>query len=215
MHPLLRDAGKSLTRVLLGPDGFQWRLSQAGRQIGLTFDDGPDPEYTPPLLDLLARHHLVASFFVIGDKARAHPQIVRRIVADGHALGGHTSSHQVIPGRARSDLAADLGQCRQLLADIGGRDTRLFRPPKGEMDLRSARDVAALGYRIVHWTRTYSDYQRDGLAPLLARMSAAPPQPRDIVLLHDHNPFTIAALAQLIPRWQADGLGFATVAQAR
>jgi hypothetical protein len=71
--------------------------------------------------------------------------------------------------------------------------------------------VCLLGYRLVHWTKSYADYQQDGVAPLLARMRAQPPRGGDILLFHDHNPHTVAALEQQIPRWRDVGLSFANL----
>ena len=76
------------------------------------------------------------------------------------------------------------------------------------MDLGSVRRVAALGYSIVHWTRTYSDYQQDGVEALSRRFAGQPARAGDIILLHDHNPHTAQALAGAIPRWKSEGLGF-------
>ena len=188
------------------PRRFLWRLPQGATGFALTFDDGPDPIYTPLLLDLLAKHAVKATFFVVGEKAAQQPQLIRRIVDEGHAVGGHTWSHREVVGISAAELAADLGRCRAVLAEAGGVDSTLFRPPRGKVDAASIRRVLALGYRMVHWSRTYSDFQRDGLAPLLARLQAAPPQARDIVLLHDHNQHTIDALATLLPQWRAAGL---------
>lgn len=215
MHPMLRDAGKQLLTRAFGEQGFQWRLAAATRpRIALTFDDGPDPAFTAPLLDELAALGARATFFVIGAKADAYPDLLRAIVAGGHAIGSHTWSHQELPGRAAADIHADLGRCRDALRAITGVDTRLFRPPRGRFDLASLRAVAGAGYRMVHWTHTYSDYQRDGLAPLLARFDKRPPRARDIVLLHDHNRHTIDALRERAAQWRDSGLGLVALSEA-
>jgi peptidoglycan/xylan/chitin deacetylase (PgdA/CDA1 family) len=209
----LRGTAKSLLAAAIGDDTFVWRLRGPKAGVALTFDDGPDPVHTPKLLDLLARLDVRATFFVRGDAADRHPDIVRRIVADGHAIASHTWDHRDLPGRSPDDLAQDLARCRRALREIAGVDTRLFRPPRGRMDPRSVRTIAALGYRIVHWGVTYADYRRDGLEPLLARMRARPPRSGDIVLLHDHNDHTIEALARLVPDWRSRGLVFETIGQ--
>jgi peptidoglycan/xylan/chitin deacetylase (PgdA/CDA1 family) len=197
---------KTVLQRCCTPRRFLWRLPVGAPGMALTFDDGPDPVYTPLLLDLLAAHGVKATFFVIGEKAAQHPQLIRRMADEGHAVGGHTWSHREIVGVTSAELADDLGRCRALLAAAGGVDSNLFRPPRGKVDAASVRRVLALGYCLVHWSRTYSDYQRDGVAPLLARFRAAPPQARDIVLLHDHNQYTIDALATLLPQWRAAAL---------
>lgn len=208
----LRNAGKTILQALYSPRRFLWRLPAAQAAVALTFDDGPDPVHTPAMLDLLAAHGIKATFFVIGETAQRQPGLIRRIVAEGHGIGGHTWSHREITGLSPHELAADLQRCRQLIHEISGRDTVLFRPPRGRVDLASIYHVCKFGYCLVHWTRTYGDYQRDGAQCLMARMRRAPPVARDIALLHDHNDDTIAALRTLIPEWLAGGIGFARIA---
>ncbi|MEO6712643.1 MAG: polysaccharide deacetylase family protein [Mycobacteriales bacterium] len=188
-----------------------WRLSTAERRIALTFDDGPHPEYTPAVLDLLARLDVRATFFVVGRNVDRHPLQVERMVREGHAVGGHSYDHTVITSQTAEALADDLTRCADAIRRAGHVDSNLFRPPKGDVDLASMRRVCRLGYRLVHWTRTYSDFQQDGTMPLLARMNEQPPSAGDIVLLHDHNSHTVAALADQIPRWRAAGFGFCTL----
>jgi peptidoglycan/xylan/chitin deacetylase (PgdA/CDA1 family) len=191
--------------------GFVWRLPARTRAVALTFDDGPDPEFTPAVLDLLASQGLKATFFLVGRQVALHPRLVRRIAAEGHALGGHTYEHRVIVGLDESELDAELAACRAAIADSCGVDSTLFRPPKGLVDLASLRRVARLGYRLVHWSRTYSDYRRDGTDPLVARMDRDPIRAGDIVLLHDNNPYTPAALERVLPRWRRNGVRFASL----
>ena len=208
MHPLLRDAAKDLLQKLIFRRRFTWRLSSDTVDAALTFDDGPHPEFTPTLLDVLGDSGVKATFFVVGDKVDKHPEVVRRIAADGHGLGNHTFQHREIVGMSRAEVDVELARGRQSIRDACGVDTWLFRPPRGRLDLSSLRAATGLGYHVVHWTRTYSDYQCDGLQALLGRFAQRPVQPRDIVLLHDHNEHTVAAMKHLLPRWRADGLSF-------
>jgi peptidoglycan/xylan/chitin deacetylase (PgdA/CDA1 family) len=203
----LRDLAKEALQGALLRGGFLWRLPRSGG-VGLTFDDGPHPEFTPALLDLLARHRARASFFVVGARVDEHPEIARRIVAEGHAVGTHTYDHIEITSLRGEALATELGRGRRALSQATGVDSPLFRPPRGRVDWSRLRAVARLGYVTVHWSHTYSDYRLDGPEPLLARMAARPMRAGDIVLLHDHNPHTLAALETAIPEAQARGLVF-------
>jgi peptidoglycan-N-acetylglucosamine deacetylase len=205
--PWLRDAAKEALHAYLG-DKFVWRLPASGRAIALTFDDGPHPEHTAAMLRVLAEHDVKATFFVIGRNAAQSPDLIRRIAGEGHALGGHTFDHREIVSLDDGELRQELETCRAAIQDAAKVDTRLFRPPRGKMNLGSVRRVTSLGYAIVHWTRTYSDYQQDGVEALARRFQAQPARARDIVLLHDQNPHTVAALADAIPRWKSEGLGF-------
>jgi peptidoglycan/xylan/chitin deacetylase (PgdA/CDA1 family) len=207
MRPWVRDAAKEGLHAVLGTR-FLWRLPADSGAVGLTFDDGPDPDHTPAMLKLLAALDVKATFFVIGRNVARFPDLVRRIAAEGHALGGHTFDHREIPGLAAAELEGELRTCRAAIQDAAKVDTVLFRPPRGRMSLRSLVRVASLGYATVHWTRTYSDYHRDGTEALSRRMTEAPAKARDIILLHDHNPHTVEALAGAIPRWKSQGLGF-------
>jgi peptidoglycan-N-acetylglucosamine deacetylase len=204
----LRDLAKEALQAALLRGAFVWRLPAGDGQVGLTFDDGPHPEFTPALLDLLARHGARATFFLVGARVAEQPALARRIVAEGHAVGTHTFDHIEITSLRGPALAAELERGRRALREATGVDSPLFRPPRGRVDWSRLRAVARLGYVTVHWSKTYSDYRTDGPGPLLARMDAAPMSARDIVLLHDHNPHTLAALETAVPAAQGRGLSF-------
>ena len=208
MLALVRSLSKDLLQQAVFPGRFLWRLPKAGGAVALTFDDGPHPEHTPAMLDMLARAGVRATFFVVGREVEKHPEVARRIVAEGHGIGGHSYDHTVITTLSSAALVADLAHCRQVIRTATGLDTGLFRPPKGEVSLASIRTVCRAGYTLVHWTRTYSDYRQDGVAALLGRIDTAPPIARDVLLFHDHNAFTVEALASRLPHWRAAGLAF-------
>jgi len=208
MLALVRSLSKDLLQQAIFPGRFLWRLPKAGGTIALTFDDGPHPEHTPAMLDALARAGARATFFVIGREVEKHPEVVRRIVADGHGIGGHSYDHTVITTLAPAALVADLAHCRRVIREATGLDTGLFRPPKGEVSLAAIRTVCRAGYTMVHWSKTYSDYRQDGTDALLQRIDASPPVAGDMLLFHDHNAHTVQALAIKLPKWRAKGLEF-------
>src|SRR5256884_4575978 len=153
-------------------------------------------EHTPRVLDLLHGHDIKATFFVIGQAAAVAPALLRRIVEEGHAVGSHTYSHRDIPTLTRKELWQELSSCRELIKDLTGVDTRLVRPPRGRINAAALVRMKRWGYRLVHWSKTYSDYLRDGCEPLLRRIHARGLEPCDIALFHDNNEYTVAALAQ-------------------
>jgi peptidoglycan/xylan/chitin deacetylase (PgdA/CDA1 family) len=208
VHPWLRDGAKELLQRLILRRRFTWHLSANTRDTALTFDDGPHPEFTPAILDALAESGVKATFFVIGNKVDQHPKLVQRIVSEGHGIGNHTYDHREFVGLPRAELDVELARGRQSIRDACGVDTLLLRPPRGRLDLNSLRTAAALGYHVVHWTWSYSDYRCDGVQALLGRFAARPVRPRDIILLHDHNEHTVAALRHLLPQWRSAGLRF-------
>ena len=191
-------------------DAFIWRLPPGGG-CALTFDDGPNGKFTPQVLDLLASLGVSASFFLVGQAVLRNPAIARRIVEEGHAVGSHTFSHREFPGLSAQELADELYQGQAAIRDVVGIDTAIVRPPRGRVDIKSMWRAKRLGFRIVHWSKTYSDYQQDGREPLVARMRSRGLEAGDIVLLHDNNPYTIEALGDALPEWLAEGKRFVTL----
>ena len=208
------ELGKRLLQERLLAGSFLWKMSP-GPAVALTFDDGPHPVHTPAILELLARHDVKATFFVVGETVLRNPGILRDIVAAGHCVGSHTQTHQELPSLDAQGLAGELDLCRRTIADVAGIDVSLVRPPRGKVSLPVLYRVRGLGYQVVHWSKTYSDYVQDGVEPLLARMRARPPEAGDILLFHDTLPFTVQALATILPEWLAAGQTFAPISLAK
>jgi peptidoglycan/xylan/chitin deacetylase (PgdA/CDA1 family) len=160
----------------------------------LTFDDGPHAEYTPRLLDILARHQARATFFMLGQSAIQYPDLVRRIAQAGHAIGNHSWDHASFPfitGRQRRE---QIRACAQALAPYG---QRLFRPPYGEQNLASRLDMLWMRYKVILFNCEVGDWFNPDphcLAEALVKKVA----PGSIVCLHD----AIRSHAELIPTLQ-------------
>jgi peptidoglycan/xylan/chitin deacetylase (PgdA/CDA1 family) len=155
--------------------------------VALTFDDGPDPDTTPALLDLLARHQTRAAFFVIGRRVNDHPDLVRQIVAGGHEVGCHSHCHDIFLGlRSPASVAADLDRAAQALAGVGVRPLT-FRPPIGILTPRIGAGLKRTGMLAVTFSRRGWDGGNRRLAGLsnriLSRLTAG-----DVILLHDTMP---------------------------
>ncbi|HEX2237625.1 MAG TPA: polysaccharide deacetylase family protein [Gammaproteobacteria bacterium] len=160
------------------------RLSGDLRQILMTFDDGPDPEHTPQVLDILAAAQVRAIFFVVGTAARRHAALVRRILAEGHEIGNHTWSHHH-PWLVRTSVACrEVAQATDALADIVGRRPRYFRPPFGRLRRVMIDAAQELEQTVVLWSLSGRDWGPWGRAALIAKRLARA-QPGDIILLHD------------------------------
>lgn len=147
----------------------------------LTFDDGPDPEYTPRLLATLERHGARATFFMLGAQAAAHPELVSRVAAGGHCVANHTFDHVPMSELPRLERLRQLRRCQAALAPYGA---RLFRPPYGGQSLGSRLDALLLGYDVVAWSMHVEDWtavERGAMAEQLERRLA----PGAIILLHD------------------------------
>ncbi len=152
--------------------------------MALTFDDGPDPEYTPAVLDELRRLGVVATFFLVGHRARAHPEIVRRIVAEGHAIGSHSDSHPDPWGLPVASLVREYRVGRARVEWAAERRVQLFRPPKGYIDSRGAVAILAARVRPWLWTIDPRDWVPDvGPTDILAGIDQL--KADDVILLHD------------------------------
>jgi peptidoglycan-N-acetylglucosamine deacetylase len=208
--PTLSELGKHVLQEYLLTEAFVWRLPQ-GAAAALTFDDGPHEEHTPRVLDLLAAHDVKATFFVVGQAAQKNPELLRRIVKEGHAVGSHTFNHRELPTLNRDELREELVSCRELIKDLTGIDATLIRPPRGRVNAVALMRIKNWGYRLIHWSKTYSDYRKDGRDPLLQRIRSGGLQARDIALFHDNNAFTVEALAEMLPEWLNRGRSFATL----
>lgn len=171
--------------ALLGPN--LRRLPDGGAGIALTFDDGPDPEVTPRVLDLLDAYAAKASFFVIGQRAAAHPALVREILRRGHAVENHTHRHSpAFALRGPWALRREVSEAQRAIVDAGGVAPRFFRAPMGLRSPLLDPVLAAEGLSLVSWTRRGHDAVRREPAPVLRRLLHGIAA-RDILLLHDGN----------------------------
>ncbi|MFP4131474.1 polysaccharide deacetylase family protein [Thiohalospira sp.] len=191
----------------------QWLMRDTRRrpEVFLTFDDGPHPVGTPAILDVLRRHGVPATFFLIGGAAERFPAGVDAILADGHLVGNHSWDH-----RGFGRLGA-LGQWRQMhaadrvLARHDGRRRRPFRAPQGRFRPAFGLWLQLVRRGPVHWSLDSEDGESTDAAALVERFRQRPPVPGDVVLFHDDSPATPLALEELLPAWQAAGLSFATL----
>ncbi|WP_405812682.1 glycosyltransferase [Streptomyces sp. NBC_01390] len=193
------------------------------RTVALTFDDGPDPVWTPRILDVLRRNQVHATFFVVGIQAVAHPELIRRIVAEGHQIGIHTFTHPDLARLAPWQRALELRETQLAVSGAAGITTALLRPPYSsannaldDADWSVLQQADAAGYVTVLATRDAEDWQRPGVDRILAH---ATPHGHagQIVLMHDaggDRSQTVAALGTLLPRLKAQGFTFATVSDA-
>jgi peptidoglycan-N-acetylglucosamine deacetylase len=149
--------------------------------VALTFDDGPHPQFTPQLLEVLRKHGAHATFFMLGTMARRHPEIVREVAEGGHAIGNHTLSHPSIPLVSRPERWRQIRSCSRALRPY---EQKLFRPPYGQYDLGPCVDAAMLGYSIIGWNAHAFDWL-DHDAEWMAKHMVANLQPGSIITLHD------------------------------
>ncbi len=185
-HALLTAAGLWPRSALLGPNVRRLPAAAAAQgAVAITIDDGPDPEVTPAVLDLLAREGARATFFCIGQRVRQHPALVRRIVATGHSVQNHSLHHRHdFSLRGPAALAAEIGGAQALLADITGRLPHCFRAPAGLRNPLLDPVLHRLGLHLVSWTRRGFDTRQADAGRVAARLQRDMAG-GDILLLHD------------------------------
>lgn len=201
------------------------RERAAGRRLALTFDDGPNPEQTPQLLELLAEHGAKATFFLIGRWAEREPALIRRLVAEGHAIGNHTFVHPTMPAHGARWIRDDLRRCREAVEASGETfstidGAALMRPPYGRRRPGTLRTLRSEGYVPVTWSITGYDWRAHTTAKRITRRCLRA-KDGDVILLHDGSNMEPAAdrsrsiesaratLEHFIPR----GYSFVTVPQ--
>lgn len=198
------------------------------RQIALTFDDGPDPDYTPRILDVLEAKHAPATFFVIGENGLEHPKLLRRIAADGDEIGNHSYTHPNLAEESKLGTELELNATQRLVEAYTGRSTRLFRAPYfGDAEPTTADELnPALiaqqrGYTIVGLHVDPADWRTPGAEAIVERTmaqihAADGERSANVVLLHDgggNRAQTVAALPILIDRLRAEGYQLVPVSQ--
>jgi peptidoglycan/xylan/chitin deacetylase (PgdA/CDA1 family) len=150
----------------------------------LTFDDGPDPAWTPSVLDLLAQANARATFFMVGKQARSNAELVRRVAREGHSIGNHTMTHAHPWTIGAHRAKAEVRDGAAAIEEVVGAQTKYFRPPHGAKRRAMLDEARMLGEEVVMWDRSAIDWGWLGTAERIeTRLNRA--QPGDIVLMHD------------------------------
>ncbi|AFL90120.1 putative xylanase/chitin deacetylase [Terriglobus roseus DSM 18391] len=151
--------------LIAGPDS-----TDGTHTVALTYDDGPSPRNTSALLDLLAEHRAHATFFLIGEHVRKHPELARRVVAGGHAIGNHTTMHPNLRKKSDARVREELTACQKTIEDTLGVSPVLFRPPYGARRPGVLRIARSLGLTPVMWNVTAHDWGTIGATAIQARV---------------------------------------------
>src|SRR6266487_2952485 len=184
-----------------------------GPYIAMTFDDGPSATLTPKLLDLLAAHHIKATFFVIGENVAEHPEIVERAAREGHEIGNHSWSHPNFGKMSDQAVRSQLQRTDDAIKNATGQRPTLMRPPYGSITAREKRWIHdEFGYRVILWDVDPLDWKRPGPAVVRNRILKET-QPGSIVLSHDIHPGTIEAMPSTLDALEAKGFKFVTVSE--
>ena len=193
-------------------------LPRGTRQIALTYDDGPNDPHTLRLLEVLAKHNVHATFFMIGRYVRQRPEIVREVVKAGHVIGNHTFTHPLLTLQSAAQIRQELSNCRSALQDAIGDHSNLFRPPFGGRRPATLRIARELGLEPVMWNVTGYDWNAPPSA-MIEQKVAKQIRGGDVILLHDggHKQMgadrsqTVLATDSLIAKYQAERYRFVTI----
>lgn len=214
-------AGKKLTLPQLRakyPDVFKVSGAAKESSIALTFDDGPDDRFTPQILDMLKAYGVKATFFVLGKKAEAHPDVIRRMVKEGHLVGNHSYRHPLFTKLTVDEFAKEVEQTEDVLNRIIGIRPKLLRPPYGEINEEQLQWAKNSGYMIVNWNvdsldwKSLSEQQVSG--NILGHTKAG-----SIVLQHSAGADsqdlsgTVKALPGIIAKLRGQGYNLVTVSE--
>jgi peptidoglycan-N-acetylglucosamine deacetylase len=186
--------------------------------LALTFDDGPNPRVTPGLLDLLERHKVRATFFLMGGRVGETPGLAREIAARGHVIGNHTHTHPRLTFCSPSKTREELNRCDEAIEAVTGKRPRWMRPPFGSRSPLLDRIVRKRGGAgVVMWSKWARDWKPQAAPGVVRRLAKV--RGGDVLLLHDGDHrvpqgdrrHTVDALAHWLPRWKDAGLSFLTL----
>src|ERR1700737_1409786 len=194
------------------PITFSW-VHVDGPYIAMSFDDGLSAKLTPKLLDLLAVHHIKATFFVIGENVAEHPEITARAAREGHEIGNHTWSHPNLGKMSDENVRSQLRRTDDAIKTAPGQRPTLMRPPYGAISARQKQWInQEFGYKIAMWDVDPFDWKRPGPAVVCNRILKLT-RAGSIVLSHDIHPGTIEAMPSTLSQLEAKGFKFVTVSE--
>ncbi|MGC9987626.1 MAG: polysaccharide deacetylase family protein [Terriglobales bacterium] len=211
----------------MAPTGQWYGCTFAGgmrgsKQIALTYDDGPNDPHTMKLLDVLAKHGVRATFFMIGHYVQQRPDIARAVAQAGHVVGNHTFTHPLLIFKSAEQTRTELVKCRSALQDAIGEHSNLFRPPFGGRRPATLRVARSLGLETVMWNVTGYDWNAPPAA-VIEKKVARQMRGGDVILLHDggHRAMgadraqTVIATDSLIHQYKDQGYEFVTTEEMK
>ncbi len=203
----------NLARGGTGRQNSYSRVPTNQKIIALTFDDGPHGTNTPRLLDILKKRNVKATFYVVGTNSKRYPDILRRMVAEGHEIGNHTMSHGSMTKMSTDELRRDLSQAHQAIVSATGVAPRTVRPPYGATNTSIKNLIKSeFGYPSIMWSVDPEDWKRPGVSTVTRRLVSGA-GPGGILLVHDIHAPTIDAMPSTLDQLLAQGYRFVTVTQ--
>jgi peptidoglycan-N-acetylglucosamine deacetylase len=198
------------------PAGAAMRYSSVKtteKVLAMTFDDGPHRTITPQLLDYLKEKNIKCTFFVVGPNVQAYPDIIRRMVAEGHEVANHTWNHPILTSCSDTKIRSELQRTEDAIMKVAGVRPRLIRPPGGGINKRiEAMIYNEFGYSDILWSVDPQDWRRPGVQTVTRRLVSGA-HPGAIMLAHDIHPPTLPAAKAALDELLAQGYKFVTVSQ--
>jgi peptidoglycan-N-acetylglucosamine deacetylase len=194
-----------------------WNAKTQKKIVALTFDDGPHPLYTPPILKLLETYNAKATFFVIGERVKKYPEIVQAEAKQGHEIENHTYGHHFLSELSKKKLKEEMKKTDTIIRETTGLSTAFFRPIGGYYNRQIIRTAREEGYRVIIWTwnQDSKDWKEPGAAKI-AENILSDTMPGDIILLHDgggDRSQTVEALKIILPQLKKAGYEMVTVSE--
>ncbi len=205
--------GNTNQTILSGYDGA-YMGDPKEQTIYLTFDSGYENGCTAKILDVLKAHEAPAAFFLVGNYLETEPELVKRMVEEGHTVGNHTWSHPDMTQVTAIEFAEELRKMEEKYQTITGQDLpKFYRPPQGNYSEETLKQAKALGYKTVFWSLAYADWNNDKQPTPEEAFSKLIPRIHNgaVVLLHSTSQTNAAILDELLTRWEAMGYRFGTL----
>jgi len=185
--------------------------------VALTFDDGPHPVYTPMILDILKENNIKATFFIIGENAEKHPELIKRIIDEGHEIGNHTYSHPHLKNIGEKQLTEELKKTEKVLKEKFNYTPSLFRPPEGYCCNAVTNSAKKMRYSLTLWDVDTNDWAHNPSDNIVKNVMTSA-KDGSIILCHDFvtkpSP-TPDAIRSFIPKLKAKGYSFLTVSELK
>jgi peptidoglycan/xylan/chitin deacetylase (PgdA/CDA1 family) len=199
-----------------------YRAKTQDKAVALTFDDGPSEEWTPKILDVLSKHKVKATFFMIGEHVLRYPDMAKRVAKEGHEIGNHTFDHHVLVYYKPQELVDEIKKSEKIIYEVTGKKTDLLRPPKAWVTPAEKKIINNLGYKIILWSLNSKDWVNFNNRYIIKYLMHNI-KPGDIILFHDsggvftaeggNRKVTIKAVGLLIEKLREKGYRLTTVSE--
>lgn len=186
-----------------------------GKKVVFTFDDGPNPAYTPKLLDLLKKYNIKATFFVLGQNVKRYPDIIRRIVNEGHTLGNHSYDHPAMTTLSNEEIKKQLALTQNAVNNALGYNypLRQFRPPYGDVNERVIRAASEAGAtQMILWNADSEDWKHNGGNTVIEKVTREIGSDGGVILFHDIHPEALETVPVIFQKLKNNLYNFPTIA---